>query len=244
MTEKDPIVAFGTAEEVASVLLHQAFQYARQAASYEIASDLFSERIADIEPDPNWRRPAVPTTLADWMPRKEQVVDKALDPVTAQRMSEAWESSLRDAASSGRRFERKRQLHSLTDIVGHVVNLTLCLESVLNRQLFFLRESGELAPDHYKSIDRAELMPKLLFCFKEEILGKRLHVTRVRQLVSLRNNAVHYRLDSPAALTPSSEDLIEIWREFGGVLARTSGEPTQDDIGSYSREYVARWLNA
>jgi hypothetical protein len=236
MTKKDAIGGFGTSEHVASVLLHEAFHYAHQAASYEIASDLFSERIVDIEPDPNWPLPAMPATLADWIARIEEVEEKVLDPVTLQRMSEAWQSSLRDASSSDRKLDRKRKLRSLTDIVGHVVNLTLCLESVLNRQLFFLRESGELAANLYESIDRAELMPKLLFCFKEEILGKRLHVTGIRRLVRLRNKAVHYRLDSPGALIPSSQDLVEIWREFGDVLAHTSGEPTQDDIGSCSQE--------
>jgi hypothetical protein len=224
--------------------MHEAFRYAHQAAAYEVASKLFGERIMSIDPDPSWSYPSMPTTLVEWLESKEERIDKALDPDTARLMSEAWQTSQEDASSCGIRLSKKQKLNALTDIVGHVVNLTICLESILNRQLFFLREVGQLTPDLYRSIDRAELMPKLLFCFKEEIVSKKIRVSRIRQLVSFRNNSVHYRIDSPDALKPSHEDLIEIWRELGEVLALTTGEPTQDDIRSYADGYIRKWIEA
>ena len=242
MPRIDPIEGFTRAEDVAGFLLHEAFHHAHEAASYEVASDLFAERIMEIAPAPGWETPEIPSTLTDWLARKEDVLDNVLDPVTSERMSHAWYSSLADASTSGRRFARTRKLQSLGDIVGHVVNLTLCLEAILNRHLYLLRESGLLDPDHYIAIDRAELMPKLLFCFKEDLVAGRLRVGRIKQLVTFRNRAVHYRVDSVDALAPSAEDLLAIWREFGQVLARTTGEPTEELIRAYSDEFVAKWI--
>jgi hypothetical protein len=242
MSLKDPIVGFGTAEDVAGFLLDEAFRYVHAAAAYEVASSLFGQRIMSINPDPTWKYPKMPTSLADWTESKDKIINAALDPTTTELMSLAWQSAQEEALTCGLRLVKDQKLQSLTDIVGHVVNLTICLESILNRHLFFLRETGGLDPDLYRSIDRSELMPKLLFCFKNEIAAKNLYVGRIKQLVSFRNHSVHYRIDSPDSLTPSSEDLIQIWKELGNVMALTTGEPTKELINSYAEEYVSRWI--
>ena len=207
---KDPIESFGFAEYVASSLLHESFRYAHEAAIYEVASNLFSERIENIEPDSSFQCPELPKSLPDWLVNREKIDDEILDPKTTEKLSDAWYSSLEEAHISGKKISKKRRLSSTTDIVGHIINLTVCLEGSLNRHLFFLRESQQLANEHYESIDRSELMPKLLFCFKEQIFAKTLHINRIKQLVSMRNRAVHYRVDSPEALQPSVEDLMDI----------------------------------
>ncbi len=242
MPRINPIEGFTRAEDVAKFLLHEAFHHAHEAASYEVASDLFEQRIMEIEPAPGWQPPSIPGTLVDWLTQQDDVIENVLDPVTSERMSHAWHSSMADAGASDMRFARTRRLQSLGDIVGHVVNLAVCLEAILNRHLYLLRESGQLDSDHFRIIDRAELMPKLLFCFKEDIVGKQLYVGRLKQLVTFRNLAVHYRVDSADALAPSAEDLLAIWHEFGQVLARTTGEPTQEQLLQYSDQFVARWL--
>lgn len=239
---KDPIASFGTAEQVGTFLMEEAFHYVHSAAEYEIASILFGQRIMNIAPDPHWEYPENATSLTDWVERKDELIGKALDPTTAERMSAAWVSSQKDASTCGLRLAKNAKLQSLTDVVGHVVNLTICLESILNRHLYFLVKAGDLDTDSYRSIDRAELMPKLLFCFKNEIAKKNLHVRRIKQLIGFRNHSVHYRIESPDSLLPTSEDLIEIWKQFGNILALTSGEPTQSLLCSYADEYVSRWI--
>lgn len=159
-----------------------------------------------------------------------------------EQLSDTWYSSLEDAYTSGMKIPKQRKLRSTTDIVGHIINLTVCLEGSLNRHLFFLRESQQLANEHYESIDRAELMPKLLFCFKEQIVAKTLHINRIKQLVSMRNKAVHYRVDSPEALQPSVEDLIGIWSQLSQVFDLTHGEPNQNDVQELADEFVAKWI--
>jgi len=233
---------FGFAEHVASFLLNEAFHYAHEAAVQEVAGDIFGELIQEIDLDPSWQIPEIPTALPDWLEQRNEIEENILDPTTAKRMSDAWYSSLNNAIKSGRKIPKTRRFQSTTDIVGHAINLTVCLEAVLNRHLFLLSESEQLAIDHYRSIDHAELMPKLLFCFKEEIVAKKLNISRVKNLVKLRNHSVHYRINSPESLHPSAEDLIETWRELGSVFALTHGEPTQSDIQELSQEFVAEWI--
>lgn len=242
MSNRDPITGFGVAEHVAKFLLHESFQYAHQAAAHEVAGILFGERIMSIDPDPAWKTPEMPESLREWLIRRQEIDQAILDPTTIDRMSDAWQSAQRDAWNSEKKLDKPHALTSVTDIVGYVVNLTVCLESILNRHLFLLRESNELSPDHYKSIDRAELMPKLLFCFKEEILARSLHVSRIKQLVSLRNKAVHYRVDQFDSLSLNVGDMVGIWRELGGILAQTSGEPTKEEIDVLATGFINRWV--
>ena len=59
MSDIDSIHGFDTAENVAKFLLYEAFRHVHEAANYEVASDLFSERIANINPDPSWKSPEI-----------------------------------------------------------------------------------------------------------------------------------------------------------------------------------------
>jgi hypothetical protein len=241
--ERDPIAGFGIAEHVSNFLLHESFQYAHQAAAYEVAGILFGERITSIDPDPSWKLPEMPESLPEWLKKRQEIDQTILDPTTIERMSDAWQSAQHDAWDSGKEVAHTQILTSVTDVVGYVVNLTVCLESVLNRHLFLLRESNELSPDHFKSVDRAELMPKLLFCFKEQILSRSLHVSRIKQLVSLRNKAVHYRVDGFRSLSLNVGDMLGIWRELGGIFAQTTGEPSKGNIEVLTNGFVNRWVH-
>lgn len=243
MSNRDPIAGFGIAEHVSNFLLRESFQYAHQAAAYEVAEILFGERIRSIAPDPSWRLPEIPESLPEWLQSRREIDQTILDPTTLERLSDAWQSAQRDAWNSGKKIAPAQILRSVTDVVGYVINLTVCLESILNRHLFLLRESKELSPDHFKSVDRAELMPKLLFCFKEQILSRSLHVSSIKQLVSLRNKAVHYRIDEFGSLSLNVGDMLGIWRELGGILAQTTGEPTKGNIEVLAEGFIKRWVH-
>ncbi|MEM7761114.1 MAG: hypothetical protein AAF298_23745 [Cyanobacteria bacterium P01_A01_bin.40] len=243
MPKKDPIESFGVAGHVANFLLYESFRYAHDAAQYEVASILFGKKLKNIEPvDSNWEYPEIPQSLDNWIINQGMIIDSILDPKTTKLLSDAWYSSLKDASTSKIKISKSRQLSSTTDIVGHIVNLTICLEASLNRHLFYLRESQQLEAQYYASIDRSELMPKILFCFKEQIVEKTVHIDRIKQLVSMRNRSVHYRVDSPESLQPYVEDLLGIWHQLGQLFDLMYGEPNKSDIHKLANNFTTQWV--
>lgn len=243
MSKNEPIVGFGIAENVAQFLLQQAFYYVNEAAQIEVASELFGQRIENISPDLSWQVPEIPEKLEDWLKSKDQITDNILDPITLKKLSKAWYSSLDDAYKSNIKIRKIKQLQSTENIVGHVINLTVCLEASLNRHLYFLRESNQLEPFHYNCVDRSELMPKLMFCFKEQIINKDIDISRIKQLVSFRNKSIHYRIDTPEFLQVSTEDLISIWNQVGNIFALIDGEPTELHIEELIKDFTERWIS-
>jgi hypothetical protein len=203
---------------------------------------MFGERLESIEPDPNWKMPTIPEELTDWLANRGEIDEKLLDPETLDRLAEAWFTSLEEAFSSGRKIPKSQKLGSLTDVVGHVINLGTCIEAVINRHLFLLKESGNLRPDHYKMLDRTEVLPKVLFSFKEQIDKKKLHVSRLKYLVSLRNQAVHFRTTSADALVPTCQDLLDVWREVGAVFSLIEGEPSKKVVDELIKQFKSKWI--
>jgi hypothetical protein len=239
---RDPLIGFGISEQVATFLLHEAFRFAYEAAAYEVAGELFADRIKSIDPEPGWTLPEIPKALTDWLANRSEIDDEGLDPVTTDRLAEAWQLSQRDAYSSGRRIPKTQKLQSLTDVGGHVINLGTCIEAVINRHLFLLRESGKLANEHYLMLDRTEVLPKLLYCFKEEIDEKKLHLSRLRYLVSLRNQAVHFRTSNADELIPTCQDLVGVLREIGSIFSLIEGEPTKEEVDHLVKGFKDKWL--
>ncbi|MGB0560275.1 MAG: hypothetical protein ACPGVO_00530 [Spirulinaceae cyanobacterium] len=241
--KRNSIEDFGVAEDVSNHLLYQSFLHIHEAANAAVANDIFGEKIWSIEPDSSWKSPPIPNNLADWLQCQDEIIDNAIDPKTATLLSDAWYSALDSALRSGRKLEKNRKLTSTTDIVSYSINLTVCLESVLNRYIFFLKETGQLPPEHYNMIDRSEIMPKLLFCFKDQISDGVIKINRIKQLVSMRNRSVHYRTDSYIALNPSIEDLIGIWNQVGSVFSLIPGEPSEEYLQYLVRKFVEQWID-
>jgi len=233
------LYTFSRLEEIASFLLYEAFKYAHLAAEYEVAGIIFGDRIMSIEPEPGWKPPTAPEALVDWLQQRDKDEDKS--DATIDKLTEAWHLSLAEAGSSGRKMPKTREFTS-TDIVGHIINLAACVETVINRHLYHLRESGKLENHLYNSLDKAELLPKVLFAFKDEILSRKMSVSRLRHLVTLRNNAVHYKEASVDAVTPSGEELLGIWHEVSDLFGRIEGEPPREQVELWSKEFENKWL--
>jgi hypothetical protein len=229
--------SFYRLEEAATFFLHDAFEHAYLAAQLEVAGLIFGERIMSIDPEPDWKVPPLPTTLPDLLRSEVQVISDA----TASRLAQAWEEAQITASSSGRRLAKTHAIESI-EIVGHIINLSACVESVINRHLFFLRESEKLAAHHYASLDRTETIPKILFAFKDEILSKQFSTSRLKHLFRLRNQAVHFKASSARSIRPTVEELLGIWREVAQLLELVEGEPTQQQINELADAVASKWF--
>ena len=94
----------------------------------------------------------------------------------------------------------------------------------------YTTESGKLENSLYLSLDRTEMVPKILFAFKKEVQSKNLPISRLSHLFRLRNDAVHFKASSTESKRPTREELIGIWREVGLLLEVVEGNPTRQDM--------------
>ncbi len=190
-----------------------------------------------IDPEPDWKVPPLPATLPELLRSEIQVLSEA----TTSRLAQAREDAQIAASSSGLRLAKTHAIGSV-EIVGHIINLSACVESVINRHLFFLKESGKLENHHYSSLDRTEVIPKILFAFKDEILSKQLSISCLKRLFRLRNQAVHFKASSARSIKPTVEELLGIWREVARLLEFVEGEPTQQQVNELADAVASKWF--
>jgi hypothetical protein len=126
--------------------------------------------------------------------------------------------------------------------VGHIINLAVFVESVVNHHLYLLRETRRIEDHHYLSLEKAGVIPKIPFAFKDDVLSKRLAIGRLRQLVKLRNQAVHYKETSARSVGPTVEDLLGIWEEIAQLLVFAGVEPTPDEFNKEVARFVDNWV--
>lgn len=233
----DTLGRYSRLEEAATFFLWDAFEHAYLAAQLEVAELIFGERIMSIEPESDWEVPPLPDDLLGLLRSDVQVISD----VTAAKLAQAWDEAQAAAPLSGRKLSRKHRIKQV-EMVGHIVNLAACVESVVNRHLFLLKESGQLEMHHYTGLDRTGVLPKTLFAFKEEILGKRLPISRLKYLYRLRNQAVHFKASSADSIKPTVEDLLETWRDIGQLFELVEGEPTQQRINELAQWVSDKWF--
>lgn len=204
-----------------------------------MAGLIFGENIMSIEPEPDWIPPSLPDTLPEIL-RAQSNTDVISD-ATAEKLAQAWHDAQGIAPSSDRKLPRKHEITRI-EIVGHVIDLSACVESVINRHLFLLRESDLLDPSVFSSLDRTEVMPKLLFAFKDEFLSKSLRVDRLRNLFRLRNQAVHFKASSASSVQPTVEELLGIWDQLKKVLDLIEGVPTPQYVSELADRVTDKWF--
>ena len=164
-----------------------------------------------------------------------------LPPETIRQMGEAWNRAQREAEEKGPLLDKNQTLDSVF-VAGHVLNLFICVEIVANRRLLYLKEEGTISGDIYKSLDRAGVIPKVLFLFKESLSDDALQVGHLRKLASLRNSAVHYRGNSGAQIATQLKTLLDINREVGKLLSLASDRPTEDELNGMLKSALATHL--
>jgi hypothetical protein len=237
----DALTNFGRLEEAATFFLYTAFDHVHMAAQLEVAGMLFAERIQTIDPEPGWVVPSLPATLPELLHEVIYNDVQVISEATASKLAHAWEEAQALAPSSGRRITKSHAIESI-EIVGHIINLAACVESVINRHLFFMREAGTLESHLYSNLDRTEVVPKILFAFKAEIQSKQLSTSRLVHLFRLRNQAVHFKASSAESIKPTVEELLGIWQEMGPFLELVNGAPTRQELTNLVSRVANTWF--
>jgi len=166
--------------------------------------------------------------------------------------SEWFEEITANAENSGHKLDKKKTVSSV-ELIGHVVNLAIFVECILNRQLYYMRKSGGIEEQHYVNLDRTEVISKILFVFKDEVLSRKLSVSRIKHLFRLRNQAVHYKDTSTQSISITVEELLGIWQEIHHLLNFTNlgsyekldfanGRPTQEQFDRKVNTVTNKWI--
>jgi hypothetical protein len=234
---KDAIAAFHGLEEVALYFVRCAFEEISIAFRDGLADRLFAQKIDGIDAPENWSVPALPSDLETWLEANIEVLPEE----TIDAFSNAFDKSHEEAATTELRLAPQDRISSIA-LVGHVINLAAFVESFMNRQLFYMSETGQLEPDFYKALDRTEAIPKLLFVYKSQIEAKTLSPSRITQLFRLRNKAVHSKAGDREGLTVTVEDLLGIWKAVSQLLDYGKGQPTREDFDDLTSAVSKRWL--
>ncbi|HKZ03803.1 MAG TPA: hypothetical protein VJ180_16285 [Pyrinomonadaceae bacterium] len=237
----DPLVSYGRLEEAATFFLNSAFGHANSAAHLEIAGIIFAERIATIDPEPDWVVPTLPKTLPEILHALFENNVEVISEATASKLRKAWIGAQTEASDSGRKLSKTHRIEAM-EIVGHVINLAACVETVINRHLFLQRESGKLENHLFSSLDRTEVIPKILFALKDEVQTHRLPTSRLVHLIRLRNQAVHFKASSAEPIGPTVEELLGIWKDVGQLLELVKGSPTRQDLNRLVKLVQAKWF--
>jgi hypothetical protein len=235
----DPFAKHSELEQIAVFYLEQAFRYAHFAAEYEIAGEIFGERIMAIDPHPEFKPPPLSDSLSESL---RAMADWAPDDPTIDRLAAAWRDAQDEAPRSRRRLRRESTLSS-PDILAHAVLLSACVECVVNRHLFKLREDGMIDGGHFNSLDRVELLPKILFVFKSEVMSKKLSTSRLKQLIGVRNASVHYKEASVGSQLLAIDELLAIWQNVSQVLGLVQGDPSPAYIDDLAKGFKLRWVS-
>jgi hypothetical protein len=233
--------SFSRLEEAATFFLYSAFDHVQVALQLEVAGVIFAEMIDRIEPEPGWVAPSLPTALPDFLNVIKCEDTQVISDSTSSQLAAAWDQAQTMAVSSGRKLGRTHTFERI-EILGCVIDLAACVEAVINRHLFYMRESGRLEDHLYASLDRTEVVPKILFAFKDEVQSGKLPTGRIVNLFRLRNQAVHFKASTANSMSLTPKDLLDIWREVGQLLEFVEGRPTQIELCNLADEVKTKWV--
>ncbi|MBI9073472.1 MAG: hypothetical protein JEY94_17855 [Melioribacteraceae bacterium] len=225
-------------EEAGYYFFNEVFYQINEVLSLMVAGEIFGKTILDIEPESNDKMPSIPEHIIDSLNYNGFVLSEH----TISKMNGAWARARVDAKHSILKLKRKDKINRI-EVLGHIINLSLLVESSLNKQLFLLQESGEIENSIFKSLDRSEVLSKLMFIFKDQILNKSLKIDRIKHLVSLRNQAVHYKASSTKSIDLSIEDLLCIWEQIGELLELVDGHLGKADIMKHKNQLIEKWID-
>jgi hypothetical protein len=211
--------------EAASHFLHTSFQHLATSLRLECAGIIFGREIQSIDPPDDWEGPDLFNSESDPLDVDEEVLPEE----TIDKLAGAWEDAQNRALSGEVTVPIDHTIRRV-EIASHILNLYSVVETVINRHLYAEKEAGRLDEGVYQSMDRARLLSKMAYVFKEEISSGEFRLDRFKHLNTLRNAAVHYRSESRDRLMPTVKELTYIWRNVGEMLELLGGEPTKEEL--------------
>lgn len=204
--------------EAIRFFLHESFRHLENEIRYYIASDLYGEKLKsiDITEDDKKISDEFGNKIKDHLDLIH-LDESPLTDETLTRLSNAWVDSQREAEFIDKRFLVNQELKG-RDLLGHITNFAFVIEILVNRHLFILNLHNEVDSFTFNSLDKASVLNKLLYLFKDEIKKKEINPDRISNLFKLRNLAVHFTRDNSNRFKTTIQELIDIWKESSRLM--------------------------
>lgn len=247
MKESDHLSTYGKMGEAADFYLYEAFLHADRAFEYQLSSYYFSELLNKIDPSLEDREVAAKTNYSsNTVEFLRSGLDDPLTEETLNKIHIAWQVAQENAMKNSHHFEAKTEINNIF-LLGHVNNLGFFLETLVNRHLLFLNMDKKLNDFSYKTLERAQILNRTIYIFKEEFDAGKLHLDKISRLTKLRNSAVHYTPENANSFKVTLEELLSIWKQLASILESMHNRELFNEIGYHERlnlnviEFKKRW---
>lgn len=211
--EKHDLGTYMKLSEASIYFLNYSFFNLDNALKTDYTGELFSKKIDLIETTEEDNRLlssfSFPTDTIEFL---QQEIKAPLSQGTSDRLKNAWLEAENELVNSPFKFSKTHSITSI-DVIGHVTNFAFFIETITNRHLLFLNQSGELENFSYNQITQAKILNRLIYIFKDEIQNNQLNLNEIANLFSLRNKTVHYTPDNAISLRTDLSTLMRIWNQ-------------------------------
>ncbi len=220
MSNKHEIETYSKLQLGGAFFLQESFHYLNTALKYEFASILFSEELNSIEPSTEDRDIIDKTNLpVDTVGILQSNIPDILTNETSDLMSNAWQKSQFRAETEKHKFGFNHRIDSI-EILGHLNNFGFFIETLVNRHLLFLNQTGIIDDFSYTRISISRIMERLIYIFKNDLSNNKVHLNEIKNLFSLRNKTVHFTADNAIALKPKISELLQIYTQSVKVIKK------------------------
>lgn len=172
-------------------------------------------------------------------------VDEQLSQETIEKLQEALQSAYENPVR--KQLDKNHYIQGV-EVVGFTTNYIFFLETTLNIFLKYLNLTNVINDLILKKIEYASVEYKIMYLFKEEINNGKLPFESFNLLNKLRNNSVHFKLESTTKIQIQVRELIHIWKHSIILLKKIDKVQKFDEAPSWKivneqlKEFETYWL--
>ncbi len=250
MSKKKEINTYTKLEHAGSFFLHEAFTYLNIALEREFANIQFSKELSYFEPSPD---DIDILNKIEYLPNDSINILQSETPNVFSKdtlilMRESWIKALAKSKTEKHKFKKEHRIDTI-EILGHINNFGFFIETLVNRHLLFLNQTGVIDDFSYKKIYRSGIMDRLIYIFKDDLCKSKVHLNEITCLFTLRNKTVHFTPDNATALKPKISELLQIHTQSVIIIKRFEEKEKFIDEVIFSKELESkieqiksRWL--
>jgi len=216
--EDDVLSSYTDLSEAIRFFLHESFRHIENEIRYHIASHLYGEKLKRIDTTDEDHNAS--SGLEGRLDNPLELIRFDGNPLsenTLTKLAVAWNEAQIEAKLVDMTFPVTQELKG-RDLMGHVTNFAFVIEILINRHLFIMNLQHEIDNFTFNTLDKASVLNKILYLFKNEIKESKINPDRISSLFKLRNLAVHFTRDNSQRFRTTLQELVEIWKESSRLM--------------------------